>query len=202
MKNSIYVLVITVLLFTSCKNETKQADKKDVQSKEVQMDKMNDHDHTKMKDGKEIKTTIQKNTTTSEIIEAYLKIKNALVADDKTKAAEASKLMLTAFSNFDMTKLTETQHKEYMDIVEDATEHAEHIVKSPIDHQREHFEVLSNDVNDLIALLGTDKTLYETFCPMYNGSKGGMWLSDTSEIKNPFFGSKMLKCGTVQKQIN
>ena len=101
-----------------------------------------------------------------------------------------------------MTKLTDAQHKEYMEIVENAKEQAEHIVKSPIDHQREHFEVLSNDVNDLITLLGTDKTLYQTFCPMYNNKKGAIWLSETDEIKNPFYGSKMLTCGKVQKQIN
>jgi hypothetical protein len=38
-----------------------------------------------------------------------------------------------------------------MDIYENAKEQTEHIVKSPMDHQREHFEILSNDINDLIA---------------------------------------------------
>ena len=101
-----------------------------------------------------------------------------------------------------MTKLAESQHKEYMEIIENATEQVEHIVKSPIDHQREHFEVLSTDINDLVALLGTDKTLYQVFCPMANRGKGAIWLSEFKDIKNPFYGSKMLKCGKVQKQIN
>jgi hypothetical protein len=85
-----------------------------------------------------------------------------------------------------------------MEILESAKEHAEHIVKKPIDHQREHFETLSTDITDLITLLGTDKTLYQDYCPMKKVS----WLSETKEIKNPFYGSKMLTCGSVKKQIN
>jgi len=51
---------------------------------------------------------------------------------------------------------------------------------------------------DIVALLGTEKTLYEDYCPMKKMS----WLSESKEIKNPFYGSKMLSCGKVQKQIN
>jgi hypothetical protein len=125
-----------------------------------------------------------------------------LVKDDNKKATEAGKMMLSAFSNFDMASLTEIQHSKYMEIAESAKEHAEHISKNPIDHQREHFEDLSKDVNDLIALVGTDKTLYQDFCPMAFNNKGATWLSETKEINNPYFGSKMLKCGSIQKQIN
>jgi hypothetical protein len=57
-------------------------------------------------------------------------------------------------------------------------------------------------MNDLIALLGTEKTLYQDFCPMANNGKGAIWLSEIEEIKNPFYGSKMMKCGKMQKQIN
>ena len=101
-----------------------------------------------------------------------------------------------------MSNLTGETNKEYMEIVESAKEQAEHIVKSPIDHQREHFEVLSTDINDLVALLGTEKTLYQDFCPMANNGKGAIWLSEVEEIKNPYMGIKMPTCGTIQKQIN
>ena len=163
-----------------------------------------DHDqgNSEKSEEREFEATNVKNASTSEIIDAYLKIKNALVADNDDGAAKGATALLGAFSNFDMTELTESQHEEYMEIVEDAKEHSEHIMKSPIDHQREHFEVLSIDINDLVALIGTDKTLYEDFCPMANDGKGAIWFSETKEIENPFFGSKMLKCGKVQSQIN
>ncbi len=163
-----------------------------------------DHDHgsSEMSETGTIEATTNKNSSTSGIIDAYLQIKNGLASDDKVAAAQGGKALLGAFSKFDMSKLSGAQHKEYMDIMENAKEQAEHIVKSPIDHQREHFEVLSNDINDLITLLGTDKTLYRDFCPMINDGKGGIWLSETKEIKNPFMGSKMPTCGKIVKQIN
>ena len=149
-----------------------------------------------------METSTQKNGETTSIIDAYLQIKNALVADSKEDAVKGATTMLTAFSEFDMTKLTGDTHKEYMEILESAKEHTEHIVKSKIDHQREHFEGLTIDVNDLIALLGTSKTLYKDFCPMANNNKGAYWFSEVKEIKNPYFGAKMMKCGSIKEQIN
>lgn len=189
MKNSIYAVAFSVLFLSACKNDPKQAESNDVTSKEIQADK-------------NIDTVTQKSDLASAIIDGYLVLKNALVDEDSEKAAEGGKMMLTAFSNFEMAKLTEIQHTKYMEIAESAKEHADHIVKNPIDHQREHFEDLSKDINELIALVGTDKTLYQDFCPMASNNKGAMWMSETEEINNPYFGSKMLKCGSVQKQIN
>jgi len=89
---------------------------------------------------------------------------------------------------------------ELKDIVEDAVEHAEHISESDIAHQREHFKVLSKDVIDMVAITGAEMKLYEQFCPMYDG--GTAWLSTKEEVRNPYYGSQMLKCGKVQREIN
>lgn len=172
------------------------------------------HDHSEMnqEDGhdngnsespeREITQSNNKNAETATILDAYFEIKNGLVADSKENTAKGGTALLAAFSKFDMTKVPENAHKEYMEIQESAKEHAEHIVKSPIDHQREHFEALSTDITDLIALLGTDKVIYQDYCPMANNNKGANWLSEVKEIKNPYFGSKMLTCGSVKKKIN
>lgn len=208
MKKTIYLLAIALLLLTACNNNKKQSESKEEHSKEMHMDadnhKSEDHEHgnSSTAEKRSIEATSLKNSATSEIVDRYLQIKNALVADDKKGAAKGGKALLTAFNNFDMTKLTESQHKEYMDISENAKEHAEHIEDSAIDHQREHFEDLSTDINDLITLVGTDKTLYRDFCPMANEGKGAIWLSEIEDIKNPFLGSKMSTCGKVQSQIN
>ncbi len=211
MKKSIYLLAVLAITFTACKNETKSTSEASHSKEMVKEESGHDHgnhDHGDMKeDGmmsekREITETNQKNDATTPIIDAYLKIKNALVNDDKSGATSGATDLLKAFSDFDMTKLSKEQHTEYMDILENAQEQAEHIVKSPIDHQREHFDVLTEDINDIISLLGTEKTLYLQFCPMYNNNKGGKWLSEVKEIKNPYFGSKMLTCGSIKKQIN
>ena len=204
MKKSIYVLVVIALTFTACKNEQKTEDHNESESTELHDNSDGHHDNDKEHDeeNRDIETSSDKNSATSAIVDGYLEIKNGLVSDDKSAATKGGESLLNAFASFNMGSLTKEQHSEYMEIIENATEQAEHIVKSPIDHQREHFEVLSNDMNDLIALLGTEKTLYQDFCPMANNGKGAIWLSETEEIKNPFYGSKMMKCGKMQKQIN
>jgi hypothetical protein len=200
MKKSMYVIALSVLFLSACKNDKKQTESSGVHMEEADGHQHNDMNNATMQDTNSSST--QKSANISEIIDAYLLLKNSLTEDSKDKAAEAGNSVLTAFANFDMSKLNSEQHGAYMEIMENSTEHAEHIVKSPIDHQREHFEELSKDINDLIALIGTDKTLYQDFCPMYNNKKGAMWLSETETIKNPYLGAKMPTCGKMQKKIN
>ena len=52
----------------------------------------------------------------------------------------------------------------------------------------------------MIAITGTEMKLYEQFCPMYDG--GSAWLSMNKEVRNPYYGSSMLNCGKVQREIN
>lgn len=183
LRISIGIVVLAFVAFTtvSCKNTQKET----------------------IDDDGQLSKNINKNPmTSSQIIGDYLTLKNALVADDKDAAAKAGEKLVSALENFDKSKYKGAQRAELTDIIEDATENAEHIANSAIAHQREHFDVLSKDMIDLIAIIGSEKTLYQDFCPMYNNNKGAQWLSATKEIKNPYFGSKMMSCGTVQMQIN
>ena len=68
--------------------------------------------------------------------------------------------------------------------------------------QRQHFEFLTKNVKALVVITGSDRPLFQAYCPMYNNNKGGAWLSTSKEISNPYFGSKMLKCGSVQQEIS
>ena len=102
-----------------------------------------------------------------------------------------------------MKTIAANKHKEFMDIAESAKENAEHIGDNAgkIDHQREHLAMLSKDVSDLIVLFGTTQKVYQDFCPMYNDGKGAVWISEAKTIKNPYYGSKMLTCGSVKKEF-
>jgi hypothetical protein len=140
------------------------------------------------------------NSDVKQVLADYMALKDALVTDDNEKAQSAGKTLLNHLESFDISKYSAQQQKELKDIVDDAKEHAEHISESPIAHQREHFKILSKDITDMVAITGTETTLYQQFCPMYDG--GSSWLSMNKEVKNPYYGSKMMKCGRVQKEIN
>ena len=153
---------------------------------------MNEDDEMAMNNGQDAKAEA--------ILTDYFKLKDALVNDDNAKAKELEASLATTLGKLDISEYTDTQQSDLKDIVEDAVEHAEHISESDIAHQREHFKVLSKDVTDMVAITGTENTLYQQFCPMYDG--GSAWLSTSKDVKNPYYGSKMLTCGKVQKEIN
>ena len=140
---------------------------------------------------------------TEDIVISYINLKNKLVQDNSDAAAEKAKTLLASLNRFDTKTLNPKQKKEYVDIADDAKEHAEHIGENAgkIDHQREHFATLSKDINDLIKMFGTKQKLYQDYCPMYNDGKGAIWISETKEIKNPFYGSQMLTCGSLKKTL-
>lgn len=116
-----------------------------------------DHGDSKDKNVKSADFSSEKNEQTSAIIDAYEQTKSALDANDKAKTAEGATAMLAAFKKFDSSKISDDKQKEFAEINESAKEHAEHIVKSELDHQKEHFESLTTDIKDLFALINAGK---------------------------------------------
>jgi hypothetical protein len=151
------------------------------------------------------KTTMSTLSSVSikEIVSTYLQMKNAFTEDNSTGAATAGKKLEAAFKNFDKSALNSTQKKTYEDVEADAREHAEHIGANGgnIAHQREHFELLSKDIYDLVKTFGVGQVLYKDFDSMFNKGKGAFWLSETKEIKNPYMGKAMLTSGSVKEEI-
>lgn len=149
-------------------------------------------------------TTVQKTSIIDEIVSNYLVLKNALIKDDAKGAANAGKAIIAAMAKIDMKSLSASQMKGYMDVADDLKENAKHIEENAgkIAHQREHFVMLSKDVNDLLKTFGNSgPKLYQDFCPMANGGKGAMWISETKAIQNPYYGKAMMTCGSVKKEI-
>ena len=140
-------------------------------------------------------------TAASMVVNHYLAIKNALVEDSKNGASKAANELVNSLNDLSTEDFPETERKEITELIEVIKEHGEHIAKSEMDHQREHFPILSKDISDFIKMTGFHQTLYMQYCPMYDGGKGGSWLSVSEDIKNPLFGSKMLKCGSVKETI-
>lgn len=148
--------------------------------------------------------TVQKTSIIDEIVSNYLVLKNALIKDDAKGAANAGKAIIASMAKIDMKSLSASQMKGYMDVADDLKENAKHIEENAgkIAHQREHFVMLSKDVNDLLKTFGNSgPKLYQDFCPMANGGKGAMWISETKAIQNPYYGKAMMTCGSVKKEI-
>lgn len=73
---------------------------------------------------------------------------------------------------------------------------------SDIEKQRAAYEDLSKQMMESVKGAGLQNgQLYVQHCPMAFNNKGASWLSSTSEIRNPYFGEKMLKCGETKETI-
>lgn len=142
-------------------------------------------------------------TPVQDVVEHYLHIKNALANDNGAEAANGAQAMVASLEKINPATFTDEQQKLYNDVAEDLKEHAEHTADNAgkIDHQREHFVMMSANVQELIQTFGAHKTLYLDHCPMANNDKGANWISETEEISNPYMGKKMPKCGSMEKVI-
>lgn len=210
MKKLIAIIVTAVILTACSKPKTEPVTENTDHQSEIIKDSMNENSGSQVSDSESsevIAKTDEKMDaktafSTKAIIKDYLMLKNSLAKDDSKAAASAGKMLFETMKKTDINQLDAKKRSVYKEIAESMEENAEHIVAGTgsIDHQREHFDMLSKDVNDLIETFGSEQKLYKDFCPMYNDNKGAIWISEKKEIVNPYQGSKMLTCGSLQKE--
>ena len=122
------------------------------------------------------------------ILKGYMGIKNALVATDlerthKEAIAMAEGLGTEADSNL-------VFHVKAIEGAEDV-ESARVIFEGL--SEIVYMKIKENEENAVVV--------YKQFCPMAFDNKGAYWLSTEKEVRNPYFGDKMLKCGVVEETI-
>ena len=198
MKNLIFAVAIATTTLAACNNAINES------AENKSMDDKTKVDNSMIKDAPTTSTSIvQEDGAMREMVAQYLQIKNALVNDNGKDAASAGNAFVASMGKMDAKSLPAHKKKIWENLADDAKEMAEHIGKNAdkIEHQREHFDMLSNDMYDMLKAFGRGQTLYQDYCPMYNNKKGAYWLSETKEIKNPYLGKKMPSCGSVKEEI-
>ncbi len=133
-------------------------------------------------------------------VQSYLPIKDALV---KTDAEATQKTISPAKSNLlkvDMKLLEGKAHDIWMELLRPIQSSLDKIAQtSDVEEQRKHFETLSDNLIEAVEYFGVvEDTIYRQYCPMALRDQGAYWLSGEKEIRNPYFGDKMLTCGEVK----
>lgn len=143
-------------------------------------------------------------TKETNLIDGYLRIKDALISSASKEAAKAAEDFLQLTKQFKSQSSGKGYGSKVAKIVENASKQAEYISqnRNDINHQRKHLETLSNELKKLIDIIGNDYTLYQQYCPMALNGKGAHWLSSSQKIENPYFGDAMLRCGSIKEKIN
>lgn len=161
MKNMISAFLISLLaiavglLSGACSSGADQSSSQSSQTSSA--GEAGDHDVGHMEhmgDLKHMDFSQHRTDRSAGLIDAYEKIYKSLDADNKAAAADGAKTMLAAIHGFESLDIDSSQAKESSEIIESVKEHAEHITKSELSHQKEHFEEMANDLNDLFKLIG------------------------------------------------
>lgn len=148
------------------------------------------------------------NQSFTQLLNAYNSLKDALVASDADKATAAGQALKGAA---DSLKVNEIKGDTSGVIKETAQAFAGTIAGSAqalvaekdINNKRKEFEMIADAMWSLTRTVRyTGQKLYWQYCPMAFDNKGAYWMSYEREIKNPYFGSKMLNCGSVEDSLD
>ncbi|EAQ40414.1 hypothetical protein MED134_06654 [Dokdonia sp. MED134] len=114
----------------------------------------------------------------------YIHLKTALVNSDMDEAKSGANMLL---ENSEDAALNELLSK-----ISEA---------SDIEEQRTLFSDVTEKMTAIVDASISSGEVYQQFCPMAFNNEGGYWLSTEEEIRNPYFGDRMLKCGKVTETI-
>ena len=137
------------------------------------------------------------------VFASYVELKEAFVSSDATKVKEEATGTNEALGKVDMKLLTGVAHNDWMSYLSPIENSLKEIQSNTdIEAQRKAFSTLSDNLYKSIKAFGLGgKEAFYDFCPMAFDNAGGYWLSDQKQIRNPYFGDKMLTCGSIQETL-
>jgi hypothetical protein len=201
-KATVLFLAVTGFLFVQCSANKGENANENVTAE----DTLHQHeaDVTKTEAGKPEFTVDQMfQKQLSDLFTSYLALKDAFVDSDANKVKTQAGKTSEALAKVDMKLVTEQAHSNWMTFDGELSSSLAKIQESAdVEQQREHFSDLSNSMYKVIKSYGLAgvKAYYE-FCPMAFDNKGAYWLSESEKIRNPYFGEKMLGCGSVEETL-
>ena len=137
------------------------------------------------------------------VFNSYIELKEAFVSSDAIKVKEEATGTNEALGKVDMKLLSGVAHNDWMNYLSPIQTSLKEIQTSTdIEVQRKAFSTLSDNLYKSIKAFGLGgKEAFYDFCPMAFDNEGGYWLSDQKQIRNPYFGDKMLTCGSIQETL-
>lgn len=136
------------------------------------------------------------------LAQAYLPLKDALVKSDLALAQSAATGFGESLQKVDMMLVKGDAHEYWMSQLKALNSHQATLLNTDkLVEARTQFSFISQALIDAIKVFGLsskqDQSLYIDYCPMALENQGANWISDDTNIRNPFFGDAMLSCGSV-----
>lgn len=143
------------------------------------------------------------------MLDSYYKLKDALVESDTVKANKAAAdLGILA----DSLNVNDIKGDSTADVIRETADNFAGTIsgsarglagEKDIEAKRKEFQMISDVLWSLTRTVRYDGgKVYYQHCPMAFDNQGAYWLSNTAEIRNPYFGHKMLTCGSIEDSID
>ena len=139
------------------------------------------------------------------LMSSYFQIHHALSRDEYKKAVTATGAFRTNLGAVDMKLLSGESHMSWMSHSKTLGSLTETLSGAKdIDALRSGFDELSDELYNAIKMFGLNgaQPIYRFLCPMANNNKGAYWLQESEQTENPYFGSKMFKCGSRVETVS
>jgi Cu(I)/Ag(I) efflux system membrane fusion protein len=140
----------------------------------------------------------------SPIVKEYLSLKEALVDEKFQEAAKSAKSLSMIFDDVQSGQLEKEPMDLWKDLSQKITKALDSLAESDsIQDQRKLFDPISENMARLIMSFRhrMDQPVYLFLCPMAFNNRGAYWLEISEDLRNPYFGQKMLKCGELIERI-
>jgi Cu(I)/Ag(I) efflux system membrane fusion protein len=139
----------------------------------------------------------------SNVVNGYLRMKDVLVKSDLDKSKHEAETLKELVNKADMSLLEGSAHVFWMKKQKAIINLLDKIFESKeIEEIRTNFDALSLDIIQVVRSFKIRSELYIQYCPMADSDKGAFWLSAEKNIRNPYFGDAMLKCGVIKPGMN
>ncbi len=215
-KIAIYIIALSVSLFIGCNKEEKKTEtpKQEAPKKEmVKEDPHAGHNHGAdeahtvapvVKKAAPVEFPFPKadkkilpDPLTGMMLSKYITIQKALVKDDFKAAQKATKTFASSLANVPAKLSKSISKKALLAVAKKAAS------EKDLESLRAAFKPLSENVITVLVenKYSGEMAAYITYCGMYKDYKKTYWVQDSKGAKNPYFGSKMLKCGTVAQVL-
>lgn len=146
------------------------------------------------------------NESFGNFLNSYYQLKDALVATNDAETATAATAFAGAADSLalDEMKADSSIILTAKDFATTISNDAKAIASATgIEAKRQAFQPVSDNLYTLLQTVRYDKeVVYHQYCPMAFNDQGAFWLSNSTEIMNPYFGKKMLHCGEVKDSLD
>ncbi len=139
------------------------------------------------------------------MLNRYFDVQVALSEDDLERSKRAATGLTGELRNVPMHAMADDLHAVWMNTgpwIKEATGAVKNA--ADISDARRAFEALSIAMLRLVRHVSYhgDLPLYQYHCPMAFDDKGADWLQNREGTANPYFGSAMYGCGTLEERIH